>query len=450
MEHHNSPRDIRDVIKEGEEGDEDSESSEGKEMKVFYENSHVTIGFNVKHRVDFGKAVYVAGSIPVLGNWCPRKAVRLTWSEGHKWFANVKVRGEKNQLNFKYKYFVSDFEMVPESVIVWEPGMNRNFVDNFDYKFAVHLEDMWGFIKIVFRFATSDSIHGVYLAGDLFKIGYSEGNPAKMYLRVLRDPESLRVGHFWERELFIPCDTDKIEYRYGIKERKNSMIRWERDSNRVFNFKDVKFYIDEQFDSFRDSMGVQSSTTSFTYKNSSYIRLDHSFIDDFIYSEVSEELWIGPYPKYEEIEKLKSKGCHCIMSLQTRQEMEVLLISPDTYAEICKKNGMAYCISEVHSMSLLDPHEVQTAASVLQENINQYKCVYLHCTNGLTRCVTVAILYYHLCLGYPIRRSFDMVISKRWRSEVTEQYINELINRTNSENNTLRKKDSNSYKELTN
>lgn len=238
-------------------------------------------------------------------------------------------------MTLKYKYFVSDFEMHADSSIEWEPGPNRTILSNMQYKFMYHNMDVWGLMKVILRFAMNNSIHSIYVAGDLNKMGYTEGNPARMHLRVLRSEDTNNVCHYWERQFLISVDSEKIEYRYGIKEKKNSMIRWERDSNRVFNFKDVKYYVDEQFDTLRDFLGVKTSTTSYTYKNSCYIRIDHTFMDDFIFSELSDNLWIGPYPKYEEIDKLKQQGCNCIINLQATIEMEGLLASPDRYEDVC-------------------------------------------------------------------------------------------------------------------
>ena len=51
---------------------------------------------------------------------------------------------EKNQVTLKYKYFVSDYDMHPDSSIEWEPGPNRTFLSNMQYKFMYHNMDVWG------------------------------------------------------------------------------------------------------------------------------------------------------------------------------------------------------------------------------------------------------------------------------------------------------------------
>lgn len=422
---------FREIIRENSEEEEGSLQDLDVEDAGMFGNGGSVLCFNLRHQVEYGKSVYVTGSIPALGNWCPNKAIRLTWTDGHRWVAHIQMRNCKKQINLKYKYFVSDFGMTPESSIVWEPGSNRTLITHLEDQLMTCLEDAWAFVKIVFRFAMDESIHSVYIAGHLFMLGYSESNPGRMFLRVVKEFGSTRILHFWEKEIFIPCDLDKVEYKYGIKERKNSMVRWERESNRVLNLKDIKYSIDEQFDMFRENLGVHSSTTSFTFKFRNYIRMDHRFIDDFIFSEISESLWIGPYPKNEEMERLNQKGCECVLNLQTKQEIEGLLVSYEQYQEIASKYGLKFFHSPVTLNSPLDPEQILEAANLLASCINTYKCVYLHCSDGLLRSVVTAIIFYHICKGYPVKQAIDIVKSKRWRSKVDEALINGLLKNIN-------------------
>lgn len=418
----------QEVINEDDEDEEEEGEQDPKNgLTGFFSSGKFILGFSVKHRVDFGQAVYVVGSTSWLGNWCPQKAIRLCWSSDHLWYMNITAFGTKKTLTFKYKYFVSDFEMKADSLITWEPGINRNFNDELEYKFLVHIEDVWGYIKIVFRLALDESIHSVYVAGDLDRIGYSEEFPGRMYLRVLRDERNDHVSHFWEKEALIPSEFDRIEYRYGIKERKNSNIRWERNSNRVFNFKDVKCYVDEDFDAVRDSIGVNTNINSFTYKNRSHIRLDHNFADDFLYTEISDNLWIGPYPKLDEIERLKDKGCDCLLNLKCMNEMEPLALSHEFYEDACGKFNIRYTFSEVINQDHFEVQEIFDAATKLKECLTKQKCVYLFCKNGLKRAMTVAVIYYYHYLNHPLKLCIEQIAAKRWRANLTEEDINRII-----------------------
>ena len=83
---------FREVIRESSEEDEGSSEGEGGEPGCYFDHGGIMLFINVKHRVQYRKAVYVTGSMPMLGNWCPNKAIRLTWSESHNWIATQPSR----------------------------------------------------------------------------------------------------------------------------------------------------------------------------------------------------------------------------------------------------------------------------------------------------------------------------------------------------------------------
>lgn len=58
--------------------------------------------FEVVKKVQFGRAVFVAGSAAELGAWDPHKALRLEWNEGEKWRGRAKVARAHRVLQFKF------------------------------------------------------------------------------------------------------------------------------------------------------------------------------------------------------------------------------------------------------------------------------------------------------------------------------------------------------------
>ena len=66
-----------DIIRETSEDEQSDDPVEGEEMQSLYEHQRAIVGFTVQYRVAYGKALYVTGSIPALGNWCTSKAMRL-------------------------------------------------------------------------------------------------------------------------------------------------------------------------------------------------------------------------------------------------------------------------------------------------------------------------------------------------------------------------------------
>lgn len=100
--------------------------------------------------------------------------------------------------------------------------------------------------------------------------------------------------------------------------------------------KDLKFFKNGVYDPVHDALGLKQKTTiSFIFKNSKYIRTDTTFIDDFIYTRITENIGCGPYPYYEEVALLKEKGFKAILNLQTWDNMETLGIDPQRYQEVC-------------------------------------------------------------------------------------------------------------------
>jgi hypothetical protein len=58
--------------------------------------------FEVVKRVQFGRAVFVAGSASELGAWNPQQAVRLEWNAGERWRGKVNVARATRLVHFKF------------------------------------------------------------------------------------------------------------------------------------------------------------------------------------------------------------------------------------------------------------------------------------------------------------------------------------------------------------
>ena len=84
-------------------------------------NNWVKVKFFRQKRVYFGEAVYVAGSIPALGDWNPYKAFKLNWSEGDNWQNEIYIQAP---CDFEFKYFTSSIDQGAMSSICWEAGSN--------------------------------------------------------------------------------------------------------------------------------------------------------------------------------------------------------------------------------------------------------------------------------------------------------------------------------------
>lgn len=65
--------------------------------------------FTRKQNVGFGRALYLSGNIPELGNWDPAKAIRLQCCESDNWSVQVDVPYDKPM---EYKYIEGGFDDV--------------------------------------------------------------------------------------------------------------------------------------------------------------------------------------------------------------------------------------------------------------------------------------------------------------------------------------------------
>jgi hypothetical protein len=65
--------------------------------------------FTRKQYLRFGRALYVVGGVEELGNWNPSNSVRLTWSEGDNWSAEVALPFDKL---IEYKFIEGGFNNI--------------------------------------------------------------------------------------------------------------------------------------------------------------------------------------------------------------------------------------------------------------------------------------------------------------------------------------------------
>ena len=67
----------------------------------------------------------MVGSVKELGCWSPSQAVKLSWSEGDNWRAEVTMKASSSPFRVEYKAIVMDFETPEYEKAVWEEGENR-------------------------------------------------------------------------------------------------------------------------------------------------------------------------------------------------------------------------------------------------------------------------------------------------------------------------------------
>jgi protein tyrosine phosphatase (PTP) superfamily phosphohydrolase (DUF442 family) len=161
--------------------------------------------------------------------------------------------------------------------------------------------------------------------------------------------------------------------------------------------RDLKYLKNGTHDLVNDALGLKQKTTiSFTFKNSTYTRTDTTFIDDLIYSIVTDSIGIGPYPYYEDVPMLKKKGFRAILNLQTTENMVTLGINPSAYEDVCQRNQIKYVNIPIIDQVDLDPKKCLDSVEKLKHLIDEHDRVYVHCSEGVNRSPTVVIIYLHI------------------------------------------------------
>ena len=94
----------------------------------------VVLNFSENKTTVLGQNVYLAGSIPALGNWATGSAVSLSSVTYPNWTASVTVPANTS---FAYKYLVKD----GSGNITWESGANRSYTTGASG--TVNLTDTW-------------------------------------------------------------------------------------------------------------------------------------------------------------------------------------------------------------------------------------------------------------------------------------------------------------------
>jgi endonuclease/exonuclease/phosphatase family metal-dependent hydrolase len=80
--------------------------------------------FLKKYKVDIGEGLYVCGSLPELGSWDTRKAVKCFWHKGDNWRQEVLVKIHQIPLTIEYKFVIMSYDKPLEEIQKWQEGPN--------------------------------------------------------------------------------------------------------------------------------------------------------------------------------------------------------------------------------------------------------------------------------------------------------------------------------------
>lgn len=91
------------------------------------------VEFILNHQVEFGKSIYICGSIPELGNSDESKSIAMSCIEASRWFVELDINAEDD---FEYFYLIKEYNTYYRE---WGNARKVNVLDNQQ----IILEDIW-------------------------------------------------------------------------------------------------------------------------------------------------------------------------------------------------------------------------------------------------------------------------------------------------------------------
>jgi len=187
---------------------------------------------------------------------------------------------------------------------------------------------------------------------------------------------------------------------------------WEREPDRVCDL--ITLTILSPYKKY-ETFPNKKDCVKFTLKNNRYIKYDCNFVSEFIFNEITDYLFIGPYPQnLKEIEVLVKLGVKAVFNLQTKHDMKYRSIDWELHKEYYQKTQI-----KAVNFPIIDacPEDIYCkaydAASFLNKMIKKYGRVYVHCTAGIWRAPHVIASYLMFYKGYDIDNATNLIKEKR-------------------------------------
>lgn len=274
----------------------------------------------------------------------------------------------------------------------------------------------------------------MYISGNLPQLGFIGKIPQKMKKKHKIDHNGKWIC-FWELTITIENIIKHFFYRYGMKNKRDDRIIWEREPNRICNLINVKYYANNVYSPIHDLMGfAQKETLLFKERNNKHIREDSNFAYYFFYTQINDNLWLGPYPQTEdEHNRLKSCGIKAILNLQTDEDLKSLGLDNKHYEREYRERNQFY-----YNYQIIDNHvedfnkHAYEASKLLGKLVEEYECVYVHCTAGRHRSPKIITLYLIWDKGYIVKEAVDLVKYKREQAKVDIKTMKSIIKASDS------------------
>lgn len=114
--------------------------AEEKAIQQEIDSSLVMLDLSVQYQVPFGQTVCVTGSVRELGDWDPKRSVRMSWYPNNIWKVSFEVKRHQVE-RLEYKFVVETTQ--DASDYIWEGGSNHNILALPTRR--IEIQDRWGF-----------------------------------------------------------------------------------------------------------------------------------------------------------------------------------------------------------------------------------------------------------------------------------------------------------------
>eukprot|EP00826_Nyctotherus_ovalis_P038009 TRINITY_DN3522_c0_g1_i8.p1 TRINITY_DN3522_c0_g1~~TRINITY_DN3522_c0_g1_i8.p1 ORF type:complete len:389 (-),score=72.69 TRINITY_DN3522_c0_g1_i8:123-1289(-) len=364
-----------------------------------------TVTFRIGYKTEYGQNLYIIGSTEELGSWKTFNHL-MKWSEGHVWTIDLKLEEKR----FEYKHVVRS-----ATDTIWEPGENRVCVLDI-LPLPIVLDSVWNSYKVQFAvyFPLKNADEDVCIIGDIEELGRWSTFPPACHM-TLGKPRKIantgQEGPCWEVELTLPNTLKEFGYKYVVYNKSTKELTMEREVGRYFKI--IK-------DSYEHYLKSKEDTTAYEYNkpevlvNGRIVRFDTNLaLEGLLFDEVLESrLYVGPYPqKRSDVKCLKDKaGIEAVLNLQTERDFKHRRINVKETQSWIEGEGMRFVHFSINDFDPLDlADKLLKAAGILKDLVEKYKKVYVHCTAGMGRAASVAVMY--------------MVLYEKMKPEEARNYI---------------------------
>jgi len=370
--------------------------------------NHIRVFLGVNYHTVLGENVHVIGNIPELGNWNAKLSFPLTYHQHGNW-SRALTLDRRDQI-IEYKYII-----VKESTneIRWEEGSNRTLDTsslNLKKNELINIES-WNQREVNIRMKYNCGAKKILaICGEGVTFGNWK-NPIRMVPVSKKDPVTGTRTSYWEHKFFVRHDVKRIKYRFVILDDEEDTITWEREPNRACDFINLTIAPDKRFESHPN----KKDCFKFAKKQSRFIKYDSNFVSEFCFDHISDNIIIGPYPQNGiEIKCLAKQDVKAVLNLQTRSDMKHRSIDWEELKRCYRDSKIKVINFSITDMCVEDIRcKAYDAATVLNELVNKYQKVYVHCTAGVWRAPHVVAAFLNFHQGYTIEDAVKQIKQKR-------------------------------------